>query len=281
MRQAVAPERVVAVAEVGIARAEEHVDQQVQRVIARTPQRRDVAAAPAEREARTLGEVVSLEQRGDEQRDLRRIGRAVGIEHHDDVAGGRREAAGERVALAARVLKNHADVRADRARHGDRVVDRMPVDDHDLVDERRQAAQHVRQVRGLVERRNDDADRRSGGDRAPQGREVGERVNGAFGDRVGDTHAREARRRDTARKRPKVSDRAPGSRTRHLAALTPPARFSAPLRRPAPRLYSGAHGDGRPLTATRPTADASPAAGDRDRRDGAHRRDGLGRRASG
>jgi len=43
---------------------------------------------------------------------------------------------------------------------GDGVVDRVAVDDHDLVDAPRQASEDVRQVRRFVERRDDDADRR-------------------------------------------------------------------------------------------------------------------------
>ena len=41
--------------------------------------------------------------------------------------------------------------------------------------------------------------------------------------------------------------------------------------RPGARLYFGAHGDGRPLAATRTPADARPAAGHRGRRGGAPR----------
>ena len=48
------------------------------------------------------------------------------------VGGG--EAARQRVALAAAVLEHDADVGADRARDRDRVVDRVAVDEHDLVD---------------------------------------------------------------------------------------------------------------------------------------------------
>ena len=101
------------------------------------------------------------EQRLDEPRDLRRVGRAVGVEHHDDVAAGRREAARERVALAAPVLQDDAHVGADRAGDRDRVVDssgrrrgrpRRPMPGSRVED--------VRQVRRLVERRDHDADRR-------------------------------------------------------------------------------------------------------------------------
>ena len=42
---------------------------------------------PPGSEARALGEVGAGDERGDEARDLGRVGRAVGVEHDDDVAG--------------------------------------------------------------------------------------------------------------------------------------------------------------------------------------------------
>ena len=85
--QAMPPERVVAVAEVGVARAEEQVDERRQAARCRAPDERDVGAAAALPEAGALREVRAGHERLDEARDLGRIGRAVGVEHHDDVAG--------------------------------------------------------------------------------------------------------------------------------------------------------------------------------------------------
>ena len=71
--------------------------------VAGLAERGDVGAAAAGQEARPLGEVGAGLQRLDEARDLGGIGRAVGVEHHDDVAGDRGEAGAQRVALAAAV----------------------------------------------------------------------------------------------------------------------------------------------------------------------------------
>ena len=109
-RQTRSPERVVAVAEVGVLHAPEPVHQGAERAVADASEPRDVGRAAAHREACALGEIGAGTQRGDEPRDLRRIGGAVGIEHHDDVAVGRREAAREGVALSVPVLLQHDHV---------------------------------------------------------------------------------------------------------------------------------------------------------------------------
>jgi hypothetical protein len=105
-----------------------------------------------------LGEVGAGEEGLDEQRDLTRVGRAVGVEHHDDIARACGEPACECVALAAAALGDDADRRIERARHVDGVVLRPTVDQDHLMQVGRQAREDVRQVLCLVERRNDDAD---------------------------------------------------------------------------------------------------------------------------
>ena len=92
------------------------------------------ALPPPAAKREPLAKSLPVEQRLDERRDLGRVGGAVGVEHHDDVAGRGGEAAGERVALAASVLEHDAHVGPQRAGDGDRVVDRVAVDEDDLVD---------------------------------------------------------------------------------------------------------------------------------------------------
>jgi hypothetical protein len=67
--------------------------------VAELAQRGDVSAATAENESGTLGEIGAGNQRADERRDLRGVGAAVGVDHHDDVPGGRGEAASQGVAF--------------------------------------------------------------------------------------------------------------------------------------------------------------------------------------
>jgi hypothetical protein len=67
-------------------------------------------------------------------RDLRRAGRAVRVDHDDDVAGARGEAAGEGVALAGPGLLDDLDRRVQLPGHVDGTVDRAAVDQDDLVD---------------------------------------------------------------------------------------------------------------------------------------------------
>ena len=62
---------------------------------------------PPPDEPAALGEVGARDQRAHERGDLGRVGRAVGVEHHDDVAGGGGEPAGHRVALALAGLGDH------------------------------------------------------------------------------------------------------------------------------------------------------------------------------
>jgi len=161
----VPPERVVAVAQVGVPGAEERVGEQVQREVAGPAHRRDVGAAAPGDEARALGEVRAVEQHVHERGDLARIGRAVGVEHHDDVAAAGGEPAGERVALALAGLAHHVHVGAKPAGHLHGAVDGVAVDQDDLVDVARQAREHVRQVAGLVQGRNDHAHPRTGAGR--------------------------------------------------------------------------------------------------------------------
>jgi hypothetical protein len=84
-------------------------------------------------EARALDEVRSVEQRGEKARNLGGIGRAVSIQHDDDVAAGRREAACQRISLAEPCFQDDSDVWAQCLRHLDGVVHRMTVDEHDLI----------------------------------------------------------------------------------------------------------------------------------------------------
>src|SRR5690242_6463763 len=102
----VGPEGVVAVAQVGVAGAEQGVGDAVESGVAGAAQQGDVVAAAAGGEAGALGEVGAGDQGGDEGGDLGGVGRAVGVEHDDDVSGGGGEPAGQRVALAPAGLQH-------------------------------------------------------------------------------------------------------------------------------------------------------------------------------
>ena len=152
-----APEGVVAVAEVRVPAAEQHVRDPVEEVVAERAEAGDVLAAAAVREARPLRDVGALGERPDERRDLVRVGRAVGVEHDDDVAGRRGEAARQCVALALAGLLHDVDAGHHASGGLDRVVDRVPVDEDDLV-HGRQLRQHDLEVSGLVACGDDDGD---------------------------------------------------------------------------------------------------------------------------
>ena len=157
-REVPGPEGVVAVAEVREAGAEHRVDDHAERPVAEPAQRGDVAAARSGGEPRALREVGARGQRRDEPRDLGRVGRAVGVDHHDDVASHGGETAGERVALALPRLRDQADAGQQLAGHFRRAVDRMPVDHDDLVQPGRQGSEDMLEVACLVERRDDYGD---------------------------------------------------------------------------------------------------------------------------
>jgi len=114
------------------------------------------ASAPS---AGALGDVGAADQRVDERRDLGGVGRAVGVEHDDDVTGDRREAAGEGVALPGARLGHDRGVRTQPAGDGDGVVDRVAVDEDDLGVPG-QLGKHQLQVPRLVARGDDDGERR-------------------------------------------------------------------------------------------------------------------------
>ena len=68
-----------------------------------------VVGAAAVGEPRPLGEVRPGDQRGDVADDLLAVGRAVGIDHHDDVAGAGREPGDQGVSLALAALLDDPD----------------------------------------------------------------------------------------------------------------------------------------------------------------------------
>jgi len=129
----VGPEGVVAVAEVGVAGAEQGVGDAVEAGVAGAAEQGDVVAAAAGGEAGAFGEVGAGDQGGDEGGDFGGVGGAVGVEHDDDVAGGGGEAAGHGVAFAFAGLGEGSYPRQGAACCADRVVGRVPVDHDDLV----------------------------------------------------------------------------------------------------------------------------------------------------
>ena len=94
----------------------------------------------------SLREIGAVEQSLDEPGNLVRVGRPIRVDHGDDVAGRHLETAGKRVSLAAARLHHDADVGPQFARHRDRVVGGVAVDDDQLVYVRRNSREHVRQV---------------------------------------------------------------------------------------------------------------------------------------
>jgi hypothetical protein len=161
--QAVDPEGVVPVAEVGVPGPEEGVRHGVQHPVAPRPYAGDVGAATGAREACALGEVRPVLQRLDEELDLAGVGRAVRVEHHDDVTGDRGETARHRVALATPRLRDHDNVGSQRTGHSHGAVRRTTVHEDDLVQSCGQLREHVREVRGLVVGRDHHAHARGGG----------------------------------------------------------------------------------------------------------------------
>ena len=156
------PEGVVPVAQIGVLRPAQHVDQAAEDPVTQAAQPGDITAAAADGEPCALGEIRAVQQGPDELRDLGRIGRAVGVDHGDDVPGRRDEPAGQGVSLAAAVLGDDPDPRAQPTGGGDGVVDGVPVDNDDLVQPVRQLGEDMRQVAGLVQSGNDHRDLRPG-----------------------------------------------------------------------------------------------------------------------
>ncbi len=159
--EAVTPEGVVAVAEVGVPGAELAVDERAEGPVAQSANGRHVVRAAAVGESGALGEIRTADEGGDVRDDLLAVGRAVRVDHDDDVAGAGREAADQRVALALADLLDHLDVRPQFTGDVHRVVRGISVDEHDFVNPFRQCLEHVRKIFGFVHRGNDNTHRRS------------------------------------------------------------------------------------------------------------------------
>jgi hypothetical protein len=132
--EAVPPERVVAVAEIGVAGAELAVDDRAQRPVAELADRRHVVRAAAVGEARPLGEVRARDQGGDIADDLVAVGRAVRVDHHDDVAGAGLEPGDQGIPLALALLFDDLDPGPQLAGDLDGVVGGIAVDENHFVD---------------------------------------------------------------------------------------------------------------------------------------------------
>ena len=102
------------------------VEERGETSIALGAQTRDVGAAAALGEPGSLGEIGAVNQRCDEPRDLAGVGRAVRVDHRDDVTGGRLESAGKSVSLALPYLPDDPHAGRSRRATADRVVEEWP-----------------------------------------------------------------------------------------------------------------------------------------------------------
>src|SRR5580700_1068561 len=163
LRQHAGPECVISVAQICIPGAQGHVHHAAERPVAQPPVPGDVVAAATAGEAGPLG-VVRAGQQGRHEPDyLVAVGRAVPVDHHDDVAGAGGEASPQRIALARADLVHDLDFRVALFGHGHGVVYRPPVDQYDFTDPLWQRGEDDRQVPRLVLARDDHADRRGNG----------------------------------------------------------------------------------------------------------------------
>src|SRR5580693_2716156 len=153
------PERVVPITQIGVPGAQRQVRHAAQHPVTKSAVPGDVVASAAVGEARSLGVIGSSHQCRDEPDDLSAVGRAVTIDRHDYVAGAGGEADQQCVALAITHLAHDLDLRVALLGHRDRVIHRLPVDQHDLVDPVRQRREDRGQVPGLILDRYNYADR--------------------------------------------------------------------------------------------------------------------------
>src|SRR4051812_9565581 len=136
-----APEGVVAVAEVRVVAAESQPHQHPQAPVAKPAERAHVGSPAALEEAGPLGEIGAGEKRPDEGGDLLRQGGAVGVQGDDDVAARGAPSSLEGGALAADEVLDDAELRDQGARELHGPVDREAVDEDNLVDPARNARQ--------------------------------------------------------------------------------------------------------------------------------------------
>ncbi len=97
-----------------------------------------------------LGEVSPGDQGRDEPDDLSAVGRAVAVDHHDNVASAGGESGPQGTSLAGSDLMDDLYIRAALFGDGNRVVYRAPVRQHDLVYPAVQGTKDDRQVSCLI-----------------------------------------------------------------------------------------------------------------------------------
>jgi len=132
--EAMPPECVVAVAQVGVLGCEQDIHEYVEAFVAQLAKRRDVGAAATLDEPRSLCEVRAGDERADEVRDLSGVGAAVGVQQDNDVTGCRFDAAGQGVAFAYPGLVDMQSVWPKLTSYPGCLIDRIAVDDDDFID---------------------------------------------------------------------------------------------------------------------------------------------------
>jgi hypothetical protein len=155
-RKVCSPEDVEAVAQIRVFCAVEHIDRTGQHSIAEGTQASDVFTASASSESRSLSEVSPVEKSRNEARDLTGVGGAVGVNHNDDIASGRRTSASKRVTFARARLHHDADIWSQLTCDRQGVVHGVTIDNYYFIGVTGQCAQYIGQVTRLIQSRNYD-----------------------------------------------------------------------------------------------------------------------------
>src|SRR5580700_7366212 len=154
------PEDVESVTKVRIVRAIAKVKEHCQEAIAKTAEARYVMASATIGEAASLCEVRTVKEGLHELGNLTWVNRAVGIDHHADIAHRQCKATGERVPLAAPCLSHNSYIRPQLTSDIDGSVDGVSIHKDDLVRIRGNASKDIGKIAGFVERRNYNRDSR-------------------------------------------------------------------------------------------------------------------------
>jgi len=161
--QDVPPESIVAIAQVRVLAAKQQAAEHDEAPVAQLAVEFHIGCAAALHETGAFREVRPRHQGADKGGDLAGVGGPVGVDHDDDIAGCRRETLPECAALAAPFLHHDADVGDQRARDFEGIIGGVTINQDNFVDPLRDKRQHVRQVLGFIEGRDDYADGRVAG----------------------------------------------------------------------------------------------------------------------
>ncbi len=126
------PKCVVAVAQIAVLAAEEQAHYHNKHPVTETAEQFHIRCAATLQKTRPFGEVSTRQKHPHKRGDFFRIGRAITIQHHNDIASSRFKTGTERHAFAPAGFHDDFDIRAELTCNFNRVIRRPPINQNDF-----------------------------------------------------------------------------------------------------------------------------------------------------